>query len=240
MAYSNQCHHEGFSCDTILRFSNPNQTYLGDPLGMPGDDRTLAVNGPADAVRTLNLTRHSVASWRPRASGIQMTMSSTLSQARSMVRTGGGATLVPGGGLFRAVAPNERGATSQRTGGALDHATLRRREVSVDVGRLARVPSGGSTALRLNLFDDMVLMGIIERWAPTYSGGYALSGRLAGVVEGSVTLVVNGSVVAGTVRMPGATFRIRPAGAGRHAIMQVDPSQLLQECKVVRRPQSWE
>ena len=95
---------------------------------------------------------------------------------------------------------------------------------------------GGSMALRLNLFDDVVLTGMIDRRTPTYSGGYALSGRLAGVAGGSVTLVVNGSVVAGTVRIPGTTYRIRPAGSGRHAILQVDPSQLPQGCETV----SWE
>ena len=81
----------------------------------------------------------------------------------------------------------------------------------------------------------MVLTGIIEQRTPTYSGGYALSGRLAGVAWGTVTLVVNGSVVAGTVRFPGATYRIRPAGSGRHAIIQVDPSQLPQGCETVSR-----
>ena len=95
------------------------------------------------------------------------------------------------------------------------------------------MPAGGNTALKLNLFDDMVLTGIIERWTPTYSGGFAFSGRLAGVAGGSVTLVVNGSVVAGTVRIPGVNFRIRPAGAGRHAIIHVDPSQLPQGCETV-------
>ena len=236
MAYQDQCDDAGLSCDTILRFSNPNQTYLGDPLGVPGDERTTAVNGPADAVRTLNITRHSVSGFRPRASGNQLTMSSTLSRARTVVRPPGAAGPIPGGGLFRAVALNVGKVASQQAGGALDRAILRRCEVSVDIGRLARVTEGGSTALRLNLFDDVVLMGIIERRTPTYSGGYALSGRLAGVAGGTLTLVVNGSVVAGTVRIPGAaTYRIRPAGAGQHAIIQVDLSQHRQGCETVKQ-----
>ena len=147
---------------------------------------------------------------------------------------------VPSGNLFRAVRPNVEGAGLRRTGGVLDRATLRQREVSVDIGSLARAPDGGRTALRLNLFDDLVLTGIIERRTPTYSGGYALSGRLAGVVGGSLTVVVNGSVVAGTVRIPGATYRIRPAGAGRHAITQIDPSQLPQGCGTVELTPGWE
>ena len=235
MAYHNQCSDAGFGCVWIVRFSNPNQTYLGDPLGVSGDERTTAPTGPADAVRTLNITRHSVASFRPRASRNQLRMSSSFSQARPVVRTGdaGPAALVPGGNLFQVIAPNGRAAASPQAGGALARATLRRREVSIDIGRLEGVEAGGPTALRLNLFDDVVLMGIIEQWTPTYSGGYALSGRLAGVPEGRVTLVINGSVVAGTVRLPGATYRIRPAGAGRHAIMQVDTSLLPQGCETV-------
>ena len=232
MAYPDQCSDAGFGCARILRFSNPSHTWLGDPMGAPGDERTRAVDGPADAVRTLNLTRHSVAAFRPRASGNQLTMSSTLSP-RPLVRIGQAAIPAPRGSLFRSIAPNERGTPSQRAGGVLDRATLRRREVSVNFRTLARVADGERTALRLNLFDDLVLMGIIERRTSTYSGGYALSGRLAGVPEGTVTLVVNGRVVAGTVRFPGATYSIRSSGAGRHVVLQVDPSQLPQGCEVV-------
>ena len=239
MAYEYQCFESGgFGCEKIMRFSNPNQAYLGDPLGVPGEDRTSAATGPADAVRALNLARHSVAGLRPRTSENQRTISSTLSQARSVVKT---SHLAPppevlGSHLFRAVVPNSRGAASKPAGGVSDQATLRRREVAVDIGSLASVPEGGRTALRLNLFDDVVLIGIIERRRPTYSGGFALSGQLAGLPEGRVTLVVNGSVVAGTVRIPGATYRIRPVGAGRHAIMRVDPSQFPQGCETVRWP----
>ena len=34
MAYDNQCSGSGFSCGQIMRFSNPNQTYRGDSLGV--------------------------------------------------------------------------------------------------------------------------------------------------------------------------------------------------------------
>ena len=43
---------------------------------------------------------------------------------------------------------------------------------------------------------------------------------------GTMTLVVNGEVVAGTVRTPEATYRIRPTGAGLHAVSQVELSRL--------------
>ena len=33
-------------------------------------------------------------------------------------------------------------------------------------------------------------------------------------------------MVAGSVRTPEATYRIRPAGAGLHAVSEIDPSRL--------------
>ena len=78
--------------------------------------------------------------------------------------------------------------------------------------------------LRLDLFDDVSFTGLVERVEPTFSGGQALSGRLVGVEMGTMALVVNGTVVAGTVRTPGATYRIRPVRPGVHVIREVDPS----------------
>ena len=226
MAYNTQCGNAGFNCDWIRRFSNPNQTWLGDPLGVSGDERTAAVDGPADAARALNLTRHSVAAFRPRSSRNQASLSSPLSQARPGAGSAQAAVPVPGGGLFGAMAPEARGTALRPS----HPATPRRREVSVDIGRLARVPREGGAALMLNLFDDLVLTAIIERRAPTFSGGYVLSGVLAGVPGGSVTLVVNGKVVAGMVRLPGGAYRIRPAGGGSHAIVQINPSRISLRC----------
>ena len=154
------------------------------------------------------------------------------------VLAAGGAAAQPGG-LFRAVAP--AGVAAARgpqaaTEAATDSLTLRRRLVSIDFAQIsppvdgvavdaarAAAPSG---VLRLNLFDDASFTGVVESVAPTFSGGYSLSGRLAGVEMGTVTLVVNGEVVAGTVRTPEATYRIRPAGAGLHAVSQIDPARL--------------
>lgn len=138
------------------------------------------------------------------------------------------------GGLFRAAEPAGLAAVPD-FGAAPDSLTVRRRLVSIDFGQLAPpadaadagaagiAPSG---VLRLNLFDDASFTGLVETVAPTFSGGYSLSGPLAGVEMGTVTLVVNGAIVAGTVRTPEATYRIRPAGGGLHAVSQVDLSRL--------------
>ena len=220
MAYVNQCSDAGLRCGSILRFSNPNQSYLGDPLGVPGESRTSAVTGPADAVRALNITRHSVAAFRARS---QDTISRAPSGGKQATRPPPVAG-VRSGGLFTAISPPKHGVAES------DPKALRRREVAVDIGQLAQVPADRPTALSLNLFDDVMLTGVIVKRTPTSSGGYALTGPLFGVAGGTVALVVNRDVVAGTVRLLGATYRIRPAGAGRHAIVQVDPSQSSWRC----------
>ena len=70
MAFGSQCEAAGIGCSTLLRFSNPDQTYSlaadtpGDPTGVPGDEPSSSVTGPADASRTLNETRRIVANFR--------------------------------------------------------------------------------------------------------------------------------------------------------------------------------
>ena len=117
-----------------------------------------------------------------------------------------------------------------------DPATLRSRVVTLDAERLTEARAAvsgpaGRALVRLNLFDDVVVSAVLDRLAPTFSGGYALSGRVAEAPSepahsGIVTLVVNGSMVVGTVRTSRGTYRIRSAGGGRLAVMELDPSAL--------------
>ena len=379
MAYFDQCSGAGIGCRSLLRFSNPNQTWDGDPLGVPGDTPSLRLDGPSDAVRTLNNTRHSVAAFRKGAldryyetwrvlrdggapsSGAASTHASVVGERATVSEVAGATTFTehpisPGktplrvshfrelrarvadlragaglpavrwtdpsltagvtpvkrvhltelraaldaaydaagrprpsytdaavtagvtaikavhlmelraavsaldaaarveqraarpppaggevrhrerilevegrsGGLF-AVVDSQAGA--RRAPNTLpDDITLRRRLVAVDIGTIERAAAGviqqaQPMALTLNLFDDVTFTGIVEQRIPTFSGGYALSGRIEGFALGTMTLVVNGSVVAGTVRTPFATYRIHPAG-GSHAVSQIDPSKL--------------
>ena len=76
----------------------------------------------------------------------------------------------------------------------------------------------------LNLFRGVVFTGIVEHVEPT-SSGYALWGRLEGIELGTMTLVANGSVVAGTVRTPDAVYTIRTAG-DTYVIREIDESSL--------------
>ena len=64
MAYRNQCADAAITCGRVLRFSNPDQTHFGDPLGISGDEETWSLDGPVDASRALNDTRGIVAEHR--------------------------------------------------------------------------------------------------------------------------------------------------------------------------------
>ena len=139
-----------------------------------------------------------------------------------------------------------------------DASVVRRRLVTIDLERLQRArtavaaqprarvrkravfPSGGgrdavlasNATLTLNLFEDVVVTGIVERTEPTYSGGYSVSGRLVGNSLGTLTIVVNGETVAGTVRTLGGTYRIRSVGGGRYTISEVKEPPL--DCQVLK------
>ena len=64
MAYNNQCADVYDYCSPPLRFSNPRQTYNGDPLGAPFGAGGSGVTGPADASAVLNATGPALALWR--------------------------------------------------------------------------------------------------------------------------------------------------------------------------------
>lgn len=113
---------------------------------------------------------------------------------------------------------------------ALSRSSLRRKAVSTRSGSRDAAPALEAT-LTLNLFDDVVLTGIVERTAPTFSGGYSISGRLVGKPLGMLTIVVNGETVAGSVRTLGGTYQIRSLGGGQYVISEVEEPPL--NCEVL-------
>ena len=135
-------------------------------------------------------------------------------------------------GLFADVGPAQVSPVRSDRSGTSRVSTVRSRPVQVDLGRLATIQTdvtrtGSSVPLTLNLFDDAVFPAVIDMVAPTGSGGYALFGRLDGIELGTVTLVVNGDVVAGTVRTPATTYAVRSTGRGGYVVREVDPAQVL-------------
>ena len=163
--------------------------------------------------------------------------------------TTGTSTAIPDPAPPMPTAPSEVGDTQAQSSGlfsevegepppSTDVETLASRLVDIDFEQLAQVvesPVGTkdpvteeppkAQSLVLNLFDDVVFTGIVEHVEPTASG-HALWGGLDGVELGTMTMVVNGSVVAGTVRTLDAAYSIRTAGDGTYVIRQIDESSL--------------
>ena len=107
--------------------------------------------------------------------------------------------------------------------------TTQTRDTSPRTDKFSTTPAPGTT-LTLNLFDDTVVTSIVEWTEPTFSGGYSVSGRLVGDPLGSMTLVVNGERVVGTVQSPEGTYRIRSVGDGLFTISEVEEPPL--DCRV--------
>ena len=68
MSYSEQCDYYFFSCQQLLRFSNPRQTFFDDPMGVAYGAGGSGLTGPADAAGVLVHTGPAVARWRKRPS----------------------------------------------------------------------------------------------------------------------------------------------------------------------------
>ena len=65
MAYPDQCWEVAeYFCGWIGYFSNPENNYNGDPMGVPADHPSTGVDGPANAVGTLNDRREITANFR--------------------------------------------------------------------------------------------------------------------------------------------------------------------------------
>lgn len=139
-------------------------------------------------------------------------------------------------GLFSPAGPERVGAASTVAAATVDDTALRHRLVTIDFGMLDRVhaaatrPNSPPGPLTLNLFDGASHELIVDMAEPTFSGGYAISGRIAGDPQGSATLVVNGPTVAGSVRTTTGTWRISPAGGGHYEITEIDPSKTEDTC----------
>ena len=112
----------------------------------------------------------------------------------------------------------------------VDPLVVRERRVGIDMEALAPLTAvlergGALPALRLNLFEDVVVESLVESVDSTASG-YSWSGSDAGDALGSVAMAVNGSAVSGVVRTRGRVYTIRSDGSGQYAIREVDRSGL--------------
>ena len=139
------------------------------------------------------------------------------------------------GGLFL-----ESSATG--TLGVTDHpAVMRHRYVDVDFDELLREDGTPKStepgyALILNLFDDVVHTALLDRIEYIPGNDFTWLGYLEGEPYSQVIFVVGDGVLVGNIIMPGASFQVRYAGNGVHAICEIDQSAFPPELPPVPAP----
>lgn len=103
---------------------------------------------------------------------------------------------------------------------------LRTRYLRADTHAI-RSRAGVGQELALRLFDDAAYVAVADRVTDSVENGFVWSGRIDGVEDSWVILVVSDDgVMAGLVSTPDHLFRIRYAGRGLHAIDEVGSALL--------------
>lgn len=87
--------------------------------------------------------------------------------------------------------------------------------------------------LVLNLFDDVTVTAIRERWEQRPGNNFSWLGKVDGVVESQVTLVVENGFMAGTIRLRDAFYSVRSTSSGSHVIYEIDPLAFPREASPV-------
>ena len=112
----------------------------------------------------------------------------------------------------------------------------RSRAVEVDFEMLAASASktGGPSELRLELFPDASFTAVRDRVAFETEKSVSWIGHLAGHSGSHVALVAGGGVLAGTVTLPDAAYRIRYTPAGVHVVEQVNLAAFPDEAEPIK------
>ena len=74
----------------------------------------------------------------------------------------------------------------------------------------------------LNLFDDATFRVILDRREARSDKSLTWFGRVEGIENSQVTLVVEDGVLVGNVNVQDAVYQVRYAGEGIHVVYQID------------------
>jgi hypothetical protein len=97
----------------------------------------------------------------------------------------------------------------------------RQRLAEIDAARVR----ASAERITLNLFPDVCAVARRERATDLGRGQVQWEGSVAGAAPGTATLVVDGAVMVGTVRLGRELYEIRYLGQGVHVISDVDASR---------------
>ncbi len=136
--------------------------------------------------------------------------------------------IIPGLNAFAQLAPQELFVDSAKeaTVDVSSDPTIARSRI-VDIRADLLTVESNHDVLILNMFEDVELTAVLDRIEENPSGSLTWTGFIDEADKGSVTIVVNpDGVMAGSIILPGGVYKIRYAGAGAHALIEVDESQL--------------
>lgn len=90
--------------------------------------------------------------------------------------------------------------------------------------------------LLLNLFDDATFKAVLDRREVRSDKSFTWFGRVEGIENSQVTLVVEDGVLVGNVNLQDAVYQVRYAGEGVHVVYQIDPRTFPPESEPVVVP----
>lgn len=124
---------------------------------------------------------------------------------------------------------------AERAGQRADETLIKRaaRYRFVDIAPQFIDGSAVPATLVLNLFDDVVVTARRERWEQRPGNNFSWLGKVDGVGDSQVTLVVENGVVAGTIRLRDAFYSVRSTSSGSHVVYEIDPLAFPREASPV-------
>ena len=121
--------------------------------------------------------------------------------------------------------------TAQSQDQAIDPTVSRARFVTIDWNAVNEMDgtgqkqAAGESVLILNLFDDAIFKVVLDRREVRSKKSAIWLGHIEGIDKSQVTLVIEESVMAGNIRLPGAYFQVRYVGPDDlHSVRQIDES----------------
>ncbi len=108
---------------------------------------------------------------------------------------------------------------SEGSGGLSDPTVIRSRSVEIDLDLLAEIQPDQGDTLVFNLFENVSLVAVFERVERRASDRYTWHGDLAGVANGTFTLVVEHGVVVANIRAPyRCSYQVRFLAGFAHVV----------------------
>jgi hypothetical protein len=106
---------------------------------------------------------------------------------------------------------------------------IRERPIAFDPQLLAILKDAGARPhppVTIELFDAVQYQLEITSTLSRINDSAVIRGLLKGPIRGDVTLIVNGTVVMGTILLGDRLFKVEHVSNGRHRLLELDPAKL--------------